>query len=490
MMLKRAAFIFMAFILCGAYCSAQDKIDAETYVKLVDYVNCKYMVAYVNANLLQDNTQNGLKGKLEELDKCSLNNLEDIPDFETIKQALRQDEGDIQPQTRTKKINALKEKNIAGLNNQEIVNIILNEFNSIDSISQRTLFDCKEQLGKNLNKKYKDTNPSLSTDTLSKVTIDDKDKKSETFKVGGWSSFRKFMLGLSIIGLVACVLVRLKFWNKLENRRERIIFYCIAAAFVAMLWAVFSETIRNMVFIAAGIFIIGVVVNYFFKKQKKDRMEMEKQDTFTEGQETIKRKPEEPKKIIMNDELYQRVFNWILENNKNFMAFSNYILQNEQRCSLWVKNSLKHPEIRKMLEKEFLRIENPIHHSGENQKHQEEKKIVAQSWNEVEKQADNDVRNATTLYADSIFDDFFNKTSEMPNEDTVFELHLPNAQNATFTIYLPAKRRIIANPAFLEGCEKQVLINGQDVKVIDEGTAQQQANGKWKIIKKLNVIIT
>jgi hypothetical protein len=97
--------------------------------------------------------------------------------------------------------------------------------------------------------------------------------------------------------------------------------------------------------------------------------------------------------------------------------------------------------------------------------------------------------SVSTLYADSIFDGFFNKTKETPNEETVFELHLQNAQNATFRIYNSAKPRIIANPAFLEGCDKQVLANAQNVKIVNEGSAQRQADGKWKIVTKLNVII-
>ncbi|GHT02190.1 hypothetical protein AGMMS49525_05290 [Bacteroidia bacterium] len=97
--------------------------------------------------------------------------------------------------------------------------------------------------------------------------------------------------------------------------------------------------------------------------------------------------------------------------------------------------------------------------------------------------------SATTLYADAIIDGFLNRVKETPNEDTIFELHLQNAQTATFTVYQSAYQRIIANPSFLEGCDKQVLNNAQKVEIASKGTTQRDADGRWKIIHKLNVII-
>ena len=93
----------------------------------------------------------------------------------------------------------------------------------------------------------------------------------------------------------------------------------------------------------------------------------------------------------------------------------------------------------------------------------------------------------TLLYADCIVDGFFNKVTEEPDEDTVFELHTKN-NTADFVIFSGAKRRIIANPAYLDGCEKQI-IGDSDVVVEEKGTAQIQMDGKWKIINNLKVII-
>lgn len=97
--------------------------------------------------------------------------------------------------------------------------------------------------------------------------------------------------------------------------------------------------------------------------------------------------------------------------------------------------------------------------------------------------------NPRTLYADSIVNGVFNRTEETANQDTVFILRLRNENSAQFSIYTPAQPRILANPAFLEGCEKQVLTNATRVVITTEGEAIRQADGKWQITKKLEAIL-
>lgn len=98
-----------------------------------------------------------------------------------------------------------------------------------------------------------------------------------------------------------------------------------------------------------------------------------------------------------------------------------------------------------------------------------------------------DIHDSATLYADFINDNYFNKVTDKPTEDTVFELHIQK-NNADFTIFPDATPRIIHNPAFLEGCEKQVIGN-TSVEVKENGRAQIQPDGKWSIVKKLNVLV-
>lgn len=92
-----------------------------------------------------------------------------------------------------------------------------------------------------------------------------------------------------------------------------------------------------------------------------------------------------------------------------------------------------------------------------------------------------------TLYADSIIDEYFNKVTEKANDDTIFELHVTK-NGANISVYPDAIRRIIANPSFLDGCDKQIIGN-RIVEIKEQGFAQIQMDGKWKVNKKLNVLI-
>lgn len=99
-------------------------------------------------------------------------------------------------------------------------------------------------------------------------------------------------------------------------------------------------------------------------------------------------------------------------------------------------------------------------------------------------------KSINVLYADFINEDSFTHVSEIPNDDSNFELHLKNEKTAGFVIYKPALPRIVSNPAaFLQGCDKQVLGQTGEVDINAEGLAQYETDGKWRVINKLNVII-
>lgn len=97
---------------------------------------------------------------------------------------------------------------------------------------------------------------------------------------------------------------------------------------------------------------------------------------------------------------------------------------------------------------------------------------------------------STVLYADAIIDDYFVKVRETPSEDSIFVLQLNGKNSADFEIYTNAYFKVVANPSYLDGCEKQILSETKQIEVLSKGYAQQvDANGKWKVINKLNVII-
>lgn len=92
---------------------------------------------------------------------------------------------------------------------------------------------------------------------------------------------------------------------------------------------------------------------------------------------------------------------------------------------------------------------------------------------------------ATFLYADAIINDEFHRTNEQPNADTVFELELtPNVRTASFHIYIKAYPRVIKNPDFLDGCEKLKISPKPQYLEVEKGVAAQDDFGKWKVTKK------
>jgi hypothetical protein len=93
------------------------------------------------------------------------------------------------------------------------------------------------------------------------------------------------------------------------------------------------------------------------------------------------------------------------------------------------------------------------------------------------------------LFADAIVENHFNRISDNANDDTVFELYLKKATDRTaeFTVYENAKRRVLKNADFIDGCDKQ-KINSNPVDLqIEKGTAILQDNSKWQISTKAKV---
>lgn len=93
------------------------------------------------------------------------------------------------------------------------------------------------------------------------------------------------------------------------------------------------------------------------------------------------------------------------------------------------------------------------------------------------------------LYADAIVNDQFNRVTELPNEDTVYEINLLSVtdKNGSFTVYKDAYRRVLINPDFVDGCEKQKLSMSPTNLEVVEGKTQLNEYGKWMIVQKANV---
>jgi hypothetical protein len=95
--------------------------------------------------------------------------------------------------------------------------------------------------------------------------------------------------------------------------------------------------------------------------------------------------------------------------------------------------------------------------------------------------------NSSTLYAAAIIDGIFHNVKTTPNEDTVYEITKTLDRTATFRIYSDAYRRVIKNPDFIDGCDKQRISHTQTTLEIEDGEATQDDFGRWKIIKKAKI---
>lgn len=145
-------------------------------------------------------------------------------------------------------------------------------------------------------------------------------------------------------------------------------------------------------------------------------------------------------------------------------------LENEKGSLFSGKSNLS-AEIEK-LKDENIKLRTEIYQNQQKQKSNDEPKpqLVAQP-------------QSLSLYADAIIDGKFNRVTEEPDSRSIFELKLAKAHDtrATVIVYPAAYSRIIANPSFMEGCEKQVLGNTV-VTIIHEGIAQKDSSGKWSLI--------
>ena len=92
-------------------------------------------------------------------------------------------------------------------------------------------------------------------------------------------------------------------------------------------------------------------------------------------------------------------------------------------------------------------------------------------------------------YAESIQDNRYVKVKEFQTDDAIFEITVkPNKNMATVTVCKTAYRKVLANPSFLDGCDKQVSGN-TSVSVEEEGTAERTDDNRWIVRKQIIVVL-
>ena len=88
------------------------------------------------------------------------------------------------------------------------------------------------------------------------------------------------------------------------------------------------------------------------------------------------------------------------------------------------------------------------------------------------------------LYAESIIGNTIMRAKPNPDEyDSVWELTEISPNRYEITVWNGAHKRILANPSFIEGADKQIM-GKVSVEVAEPGTAEMNADGKLVVTKK------
>lgn len=195
------------------------------------------------------------------------------------------------------------------------------------------------------------------------------------------------------------------------------------------------------------------------------------------------------------------VFGWTLMQKKIFVRKRSSSVDRQ------TNQNLKEKEEKRKLEREFSRLKEEVATIKREKKELFDEKIRLVEQIENLKESSRPTyqssealtncnsqqspsNNVSVLYAESIVEGRFARVKEQCGEDSVFELRLRNEKSAEFAICQSAIRRVIANPSFVDGCDKQVLPNASTIETVSVGIAQKdESTGKWMVSQNLKIVI-
>lgn len=140
------------------------------------------------------------------------------------------------------------------------------------------------------------------------------------------------------------------------------------------------------------------------------------------------------------------------------------------------------------LQKRIEELENRIRVLENTKDNSETKKGAINSHSSNERTTP-DISNPRKFYAESIHDSRYVKVKETHTDDAIFELTTKSDKTtATVTICKTAFRKVLANPSYLDGCDKQVFGN-TTVNIEEEGTAEKTDDNRWVVRKQIKVVL-
>lgn len=316
---------------------------------------------------------------------------------------------------------------------------------SIEASNQRN--DCQDRDGNHLRKSHQ----KVSSRRYS--TNRDADKGAE-------KPVNKPILIFSLLLLISSVVWKTKYWNRLNIRNKENVFRVVVV--VGILMALLSWRVTRMLLC----WIIGILaviaIAYFLTQKFANVNKKQAQNNFSTndkgGTNQHKKDLEQENRRLKeeNEQLRQEV-------NKLKGEYGNLLNENrdlgeqiEEFRSRLVKN----------LSSRF---------SNESKVGNNEQSHVANS------------SKGGKLYAESILDGVLAKVRDKIFDDAIFELDLQGIDDAGLTILPSAHQRILANSAFIEGCNSQII--GSTTIDVTPGKVVRNEQGKWVVTKKPVVII-
>ena len=442
--MKRTAYFIIVFFICFTASRAQTK--QQEYGKLVDYVKCYYTVNYIGNNIGE--LPEGDRTRFERTKNIFNKNVISYSDINLSIDATTQNASSFlktlngfanvnnRPKALWSYIEAKKGKYQDNWTKSEMIDFLIFVsdkeiiIQGVKSNFEASLKESTTSLKAKLKEQIPDNFFTKSSAQASEEKKTDNDAKpdTETQHVGESFSSRSIL-------------------------------------------TVF-KTILIIIVILAILFAGMRIYNKFIKQRKADRVSNVPTATGKVKEEISYKKLTDQYHALESD------YKTLQEHNKMLLAERNELERKYKNLKQQMKKTRK-DTVTVDCDNDYQDEPQPISYPTVPQK---EDSIIPVQKKPVES-------FSSTLYADAIIDGCFNRVINYPNEDTIFVMRLQNAQTAIFTVYPGAEQLVVKRPEFLEGCDRQTLNNARYIKIESEGLAQQQANGKWNIIKKLNVVI-
>jgi hypothetical protein len=445
-MTLRILLLTFALILCGTISVAQD--NSAIYKKLVDYVNCKYAVAYIDKKKSEIKSKDYLNdfAKYKNVLSSSVKSYTDIykgidnkiQNSTTVYDALKLSaNGFPKAKLLWQYIDQKKEQYNQNWTEEQMIDFLILLSDDIKVSGQKVNFksflsvatsSLKADLIKQTPDIFLNTNEEIESQNaeVEDSEIETADVVSETENIIGIEKDS---------GTTQVNIQNSRLRSRDTNQRE-------------------SKFPFGIIFFIVGLILLG----YFGYKKRKNIEKLFQ--SFNSKSLSLGES---------NEIDYQNKCKELDQENRKLRDF-------EQQNALLSKQNkelkLRIKELEQQIQQKWEPIivqKIPIINAPGN----EEKQINAEN---------------NRFFADAIIGGEFHRISELPNEDTVYELYKSSsARIAKFRVYAGSHKRVIDTPDFVDGCDKQKINpQPQDIQV-EPGEAILDENGKWKITKKANI---